>query len=84
MSKFLVKRVEQFRVDSAEEAKQFIEEAKHDSRFSLVKNVDEIKQAKQKGEVVDEWHRVTLTKVYNDERDPISSYVEETDGTEDM
>jgi hypothetical protein len=77
MSKFLIKTVEMFRVDTGEEAKQFIEAAKKDPRFSLVKSVDEIKTAKAKGEIVDEWHRVTLTKVYNEEKEPLEAYIEE-------
>ena len=28
---------------------------------------------KQKGEVIDAWHRVSLTKVFDDEKEPISS-----------
>ena len=31
------------------------------------------KERKQKGEVIDAWHRVSLTKVFDDEKEPISS-----------
>ena len=51
-----------------------IEEAKKDTRFALVKYESVHKEKKAKGEVIDEWCRVTLHKVFNDEVEP-DSYV---------
>ena len=38
------------------------------SKYSSVQ-----RQRKAKGEVVDEWYRVVLTKVFDDEKEPIGS-----------
>ena len=70
MSKFLVSTTEVFRVDTDEEAKGLIEEAKRSSMFELGKYSSEFKTKKQKGEIVDEWYKVTLVKHFNDEKEP--------------
>jgi len=70
MSKFLVSTTEVFRVDTDEEAKGLIEEAKRSSMFELGKYSSEFKVKKQKGEIIDEWYRVTLVKHFNDEKEP--------------
>lgn len=72
--KYLTKIVETYRVATEAEAAQIIEEAKKDSRFALVKYESVHKERKQKGEIIDEWERVTLHKVFNDEKEP-DSYV---------
>ena len=72
--KYLIKSVETYRVATEAEAAQVIEEAKKDNRFSLVKYESVHKEKKAKGEVIDEWCRVTLYKVFNDEVEP-DSYV---------
>lgn len=76
MAKYLIKRVETYRVDSEEEAKDFIEKNKKANEYTLTKYASEHKEKKAKGEVVDEWIRVTLTKVFNEEAEPIESYIE--------
>ena len=84
---YLVKVTEQYRCDSAEEAKQLIEEAKKNSQYSVVKTSDEIRSVKLKGEIVDEWHRVLITKSFNEEKEPESyimpMYTEDRDDTTD-
>lgn len=72
--KYLIKSVETYRVATEVEAAQVIEEAKKDTRFALVKYESVHKEKKAKGEVIDEWCRVTLHKVFNDEVEP-DSYV---------
>ena len=79
--KYLVKTVETFRVATETEAKQIIEDAKKDKHFSLTKYLSEYKEQKQKGEVIDSWYRITLTKEFNEEKSP-ESYVEITYETE--
>jgi len=70
---YLVKVVETFRVDSEPEVKRIIEEAKNDGRFELIKYEAVKKQKKAKGEVIDEWTRVTLHKGFNVEAEPTST-----------
>lgn len=69
---FLVKMVETYRVANETEAAKMIEEAKHDNRFTLVKYEAVHKEKKAKGEVIDEWIRVTLHKAFNEEAEPDS------------
>ena len=70
MSKYLIKTTETYRCDSEEEAKALIEEAKKNHIYTVTKNSSEIKTLKQKGEVVDEWQRVTITKEFTSEKEP--------------
>ena len=74
MSSYLIKVTEQYRCDTEEEAKNLINEAKKSSEYTVTKSSDEIKTLKQKGEVVEEWRRVVITKEFNDEKVP-DSYV---------
>lgn len=76
MAKFLIRRVETFRVDTESEAKAFIEEQKKNPEYTLTKYSSEYKERKAKGEVIDCWWRVTLTKDYNEEKEPITPYTE--------
>lgn len=70
MAKYLVSSVETYRVDTESEATLAIEEAKKDDRFVLSKYTNEYKERKQKGEVVDAYYKLTLTKVFNDIKEP--------------
>ena len=47
-----------------------IEEAKSDNHFILKKYSSEYKEKKQKGEVIDTYYKVTLTKAFTDEKEP--------------
>ena len=68
--KFLIKVVETYRVDTENEVEQFISDLKEDSSFALAKYGSTHKQRKEKGEVVDEWQEVTVTKLFNDAKYP--------------
>lgn len=70
MSKYLISTCETYRVDSELAAKQAIEEAKNNNSFTLLKYTSEYKEKKLKGEVVDSYYKVTLTKVFNDIKEP--------------
>lgn len=70
MSKFLVSTVETYRVDTDEEAKKLIEEAKNSSMFDLGKYSSEYKVKVSKGEIVDEYFKVVLTKKFNNIKEP--------------
>lgn len=66
MSKYLVSTVETYRVDTEAEATKAIEEAKNDNSYTLGKYTSEHKERKSKGEVVDEYWKLSLTKLFND------------------
>lgn len=70
MSRYLISTCETYRVANEEEAKQLIEEAKQDRTYELAKYSSVQKEHKTKGEVDDTWSKVTLTKVFNAEREP--------------
>ena len=69
---YLVSTTEVYRVDDEASAASLIEKAKHDSMQELAKYSSVKKEKKQKGEIIDEWYQVSLTKKFNDEKDPIS------------
>ena len=69
---YLVSTTEVYRVDDEASAASLIEKAKHDSMYELSKYSSVKKEKKQKGEIIDEWYQVSLTKKFNDEKDPIS------------
>lgn len=73
MSKYLISTVETYRIDTEAEVKKAIEEAKEDSSFILVKYTSEYKERKQKGEVIDEFYKLTLTKSFDDIKEPVGS-----------
>ncbi len=66
MSKYLVSTVEIYRVDTEAEATKAIEEAKEDNSYVLGKYTSEHKTRKSKGEIVDEYWKLSLTKLFND------------------
>ena len=66
--KFLLRTVETYRVDSEAEATALIEEAK--KKFTVSKAVSEVRTRKAKGEIVETWIRVTITKEFTDEKEP--------------
>ncbi len=71
MSNYLIKTTEVYRCDTEKEANLLIEEAKKSNRYTVTKSSSEIRSTKQKGEIVDEWRRVTITKTFNEEKEPI-------------
>ena len=69
---YLVSTTEVYRVDDEASAASLIEKAKHASMYALAKYSSVKKEKKQKGDIIDEWYQVSLTKKFNDEKDPIS------------
>lgn len=66
--KYLIETTEVYRCDTEDEAKMLIEDAK---RTSVLKKYNCVaKEKKQKGEVVDSWFRLTLTKSWDSEKEP--------------
>lgn len=70
MAKYLIKTVETYRADTEEEAKDLVNKAKADNRYEVVKSTIETKTLKAKGEIVDEWKRVSITKNFTEEKEP--------------
>ena len=70
MSKFLISTTETYRADTEFEAQELIENAKQQEEFELTKYTSEKKERTSKGEIIDEWIRVTLTKKFCDEKEP--------------
>lgn len=71
--KYLIKTKEEYRVESEAEAVKLIEDAKADNHFILSKYENQYKERKQKGEVIDSYWKVTLTKQFTDEKEPAFS-----------
>lgn len=69
--KYLCEVTEKYRIDSENEAKAFIEEQKKENRYALKKYSSELKERKQKGEIVDSWYQVVLIKSFNDPKEPV-------------
>ena len=58
------KITEEWIADSEEEAKALIEQAKNDTSFELAKYSCDKKEKKSKGEVIDTWYNVKITKKF--------------------
>lgn len=70
MSKYLISTTEIYRVADDTEAEALVADAKTDSKYELKKYNCEKKVRMSKGEVEDEWVKVSLTKVFNIEKEP--------------
>ncbi len=77
MSRYLIKVTEQYRCDTEKEANALIEEAKQNGQYTVTKSSSELKTLKQKGEIVDEWRRVLITKEFCEEKEPTCSLTPE-------
>lgn len=69
--KYLVKTTETYRVDSDAEVLSMINAAKESSQWEFEGHTSKKKQIKQKGQVVEEYYLLTLTKSFNDEKEPM-------------
>lgn len=68
--KYLLNVTENYRVESEAEVEKLIQEAKDSGEFILSKYTSQFKEQKQKGEVVDSWFKVSLTKEFTKEKEP--------------
>lgn len=68
--KYLINVTENYRVSSEDEAIEMIEKAKDNPEYTLLKYSNVYKERKQKGEVVDYYWKVSLTKRFTDEKEP--------------
>ena len=72
MAKYLIEVTEVYRVDSEDEVARIIKEAKEDDICELVKHTSIKKERKAKGELIDSWYKLSLTKRFDDEKEPNS------------
>lgn len=70
MAKYLITTTEVYRVESEAEVDKIIEEAKADNHFILQKYTSQFKERKSKGEVIDSYWKVSLTKEFTSEKEP--------------
>lgn len=70
--RYLIQTVETYRADTEAEAQGIITEAKQAGEYTLTKYTSEKKEVKAKGEVIDEYYKVALTKVFTDIKEPDS------------
>ena len=68
--RYLITTTETYRLQDENEVKAFLEELKQDKNFIIKKYSSVKKELKQKGEIVDEWVRFTVTKEFNSEKEP--------------
>lgn len=68
--RYLIQTVETYRADTETEAQGIIAEAKAAGEYILAKYSSEKKEVKSKGEVIDEFFKVTLTKVFTSIKEP--------------
>jgi len=71
--KYLINSVDTYRVATVEDVERLHEELKANTNFTLASFSYKTKYIKQKGEVIDEYQLVSAKKIFNDEKDPISS-----------
>lgn len=70
--RYLTKVVETYRLSSEREVETFLKELKEDDRFTIAKYSSQKKEKKAKGEIIDEWIRFEITKLFNEEAEPDS------------
>lgn len=70
---YLISTTEVYRVDTEKEADQLIQQNKKARYGELTKYTSTHKETKAKGEIVDDYYRVTLVKSFDSEKDPCNS-----------
>lgn len=72
MARHLINVTETYRVNSEDEVARMIKEAKENDTFELIKHGSVKKERRKNGEIVDSWYKLSLTKLFNDEKEPES------------
>ena len=72
--KYLLRTTEVYRFSNEDEVEKFIAELKAEPSFELIKYSSEKRNQKAKGEIVDEWIRLTVVKGFNEEKEPCINY----------
>lgn len=71
---YQIKTTEVYRCDNENEAKIFLEELKSNPTYEISKYSSTKKEKRVKGEIEDEWVQLSVTKVFNSERDPLTPF----------
>lgn len=70
MAAYLVKSVETYRLPTEEAVDKFLNELKENPIFEIIKYTSTKRDVKEKGEIVESFYRVEVTKKFNDEKFP--------------
>lgn len=70
---YLINTVDTYRVSTVEDVERLHEELKANPNFTLASFSYKTKYIKQKGEIIDEYQLVSAKKIFNEEKDPVSS-----------
>lgn len=73
MARYVINDVTTYRVGTVDEVEQLHNELLQDPRFELTSFSYSNKTTKSKGEVTDEYYVVKAKKVFNEEKDPLST-----------
>jgi hypothetical protein len=73
--RYLISTTENYRVDTESEVNTLINEAKESPLYDVVKYTSQYKEVKQKGEVIDNYYKVTITKSIDNEKEPTNDLV---------
>lgn len=68
--RYLIQTTEIYRADTEAEVQGLIQEAKESGEYVLAKYSSEKKEVKAKGEIIDEFYKVSLTKTFTDIKEP--------------
>ena len=71
--KHLIYTTEVYRVDDMDAVDALREDVEADARYAVSSFTYKAKCKKEKGEIVDEWYQVSVKKIFNDEKDPMSA-----------
>lgn len=72
MAAYLIKSVETYRLPSESAVEKFLNDLKENPMFELIKYSSTKKDIKEKGEILESYYRVDVTKAFNSEKYPDS------------
>lgn len=70
MAKYLINTIETYRIDNEAEVEEILEEAKSNKKYELTKYNCSQKEIKAKGEIIDSYYKLSLTKSFTSEKEP--------------
>ena len=70
---YLINTVDTYRVPTVEDVEALHETLKNDPNFTLASFSYKTKYIKEKGQVIDEYQLVSAKKIFNDEKEPVST-----------
>lgn len=70
MGKYLIKTVETYRVATEAQVEEMIAQFKTENIYDIKSTTYSRKEVKEKGEIVDEYYLLSVTKIFNDCKSP--------------